>query len=84
MPKELLTCVCSSVEHQIIIRYDEDENEVYANIYLADLSIGKRIRNAIKYIFGYKSKYVDFEEFIFDKKDVSALENVLKHLKNVE
>ncbi len=84
MPKELLTCVCSSIEHQIIIRYDEDEKEVYANIYLSDLPIGKRILNAIKYIFGHKSKYGDFEEFIFDKRDIPALENVVTHLKKAD
>jgi len=82
MNKEILTCVCSSVEHQIIIRYETNENQVYANIYLADLPIWKRIANAVKYIFGYKSKYGDFEEFIFDKRDISALENIIMHLKN--
>ena len=84
MAKEILTCVCASVEHQIIIRYDEDDTQVYANIYLADLPILKRIINAVKYIFGYKSIYGDFEEFIFDKRDIPALENVINHLKNVE
>lgn len=84
MGKEILTCVCASVEHQIIIRYETDENQVYANIYLADLPIGKRILNAVKYIFGYKSKYGDFEEFIFDKRDIPALEKVVTHLKKVD
>jgi len=84
MNKEILTCVCSSAEHQIIIRYDTDENQVYANIYLTNLPIWKRIVNAVKYIFGYKSKYGDFEEFIFDKRDIPALEKVVEHLKNAE
>jgi hypothetical protein len=84
MGKEILTCVCSSVEHQIIIRYETAENQVYANSYLADLPLWKRIANAVKYIFGYKSKYGNIEEFIFDKRDIPVLENVVTHLKNVD
>lgn len=84
MEKEILTCVCSSVQHQIVIRYETDENQVYANIYLADLPIGKRILNAVKYIFGYKSKYGDFEEFIFDKRRYSSFRECSNTLKKVD
>lgn len=44
----------------------------------------RRIINAIKYIFGYRSRYGHFDEFIFQKKDAHKLVKIAKHLdKNV-
>lgn len=82
---ELFICRCDSTEHQLIFSYfDDDLNErfVYCNVNLIpEQNIWKRIKNGIKYIFGYKSKYGQFDEFIFKKEDVHKLEEIVKYLK---
>ena len=65
---DILICNCSSVEHQIVIRKDEEDNIVYCEIHLMKLSFLKRLWKGIKYILGYKCKYGNFEEFIFSKE----------------
>jgi hypothetical protein len=58
-----------------------DDNEVYVSIHLIpEYNIFKRIWNAIKYIFGYKCKYGQFDEFIFDKTDVKKLKKIIEYL----
>lgn len=83
--EELLVCQCSSMEHLITIVYWDDDKpkEVYVNIHLAhESNIFKRIINAVKYIFGHKSKYGDFDEFILRKEDADKLQEVVNYLKS--
>lgn len=88
MRSDLFLCQCSSSEHQIIFRWfenDLDDRYVYADIHLVpEYNIFKRIWYAIKYIFGYKSKYGAFEEFIFNPKDADKLQKIVDYLKNVQ
>jgi hypothetical protein len=68
MEEKILLCACSSAEHQIMINVDNDDPKdpiVYCTIHLAKLSFFERLVHGIKYIFGYRCKYGDFEEFIF-------------------
>lgn len=80
---ELFVCECSNVEHQLIFTYFDDEpGDVYMSVHLVpETSIWKRIKNAIKYIFGYKSKYGDFDEFIFKREDCEKLQKITNYLK---
>lgn len=84
--KDLLLCQCYSTEHQIIIFYDEDENNegkypvCYINIHLNKTSFWRRLLYGIKYIFGYRSKYGAFEEFIINPKDADKLQKVVNYL----
>jgi hypothetical protein len=82
---ELFICACNDVEHQIIMRYNADWNEVYASIHLVpEYNIFKRIWKAIKYIFGYKCRYGNFEEFVFKAEDADKLQNIVDYLKYSE
>ena len=81
---ELFICSCGNVEHQIILSYfdDEPEGEVYCTIHLKpERSILKRIKNAIRYIFGHRSIYGDFDELIFKSEDADKLQKVVDFLK---
>lgn len=81
---ELFICECSNVEHQLIFTYfdDETDGDVYMSVHLiSESNIWKRIKNAVKYIFGYRSKYGDFDEFIFRSKDLEKLQNITNYLK---
>ena len=66
MEEKLILCVCHSPEHQMIISYDEEDNLAYAEIHLNPDTFFKRIKNAVKYIFGHRSIYGDFDEMIID------------------
>ena len=82
--QETLICQCNSIEHQISFSWIEDkelEGEVYMEIHLAKLSFLDRLKHGIKYIFGYRCRYGDFDEVILKKEDVHKLEKVVEFLK---
>lgn len=83
MENELFICDCSSNEHQLIFSYDEDYKCVYVSIHLnPQYRWYRRLWYAIKYLFGYKCKYGNFEEFIFNPEDYPKLEKIATLLKN--
>jgi hypothetical protein len=77
----LLICDCSSLEHQIVFRYEVDDNMVFANIHLVKKSFFKRIVLGVKYIFGYSCKYGHFEEFILKREHAWRLIKIANDLK---
>lgn len=80
--EELLICECSSCEHQIIFRWDNDEHEVYMETHLANnKNFFVRLWHALKYAFGYRCRYGEFDEVILRKEDVDKLQKVVDHLK---
>lgn len=81
--KEILVCACHSVEHQVVISYDEEDNQAYISIHLVPLySFWKRFVHGIKYIFGYRCKYGDFDEFLFKEEHAEKLQELVEKLKN--
>lgn len=90
MNTELIICQCNSTDHQFIFLYDEDvdkdgkiiDRTVYIHTHLNTFGFWQRLKHGIKYIFGYKSRYGDFDEFIIKPEDVGKFENIVKFLKN--
>ena len=79
----LLLCDCSSDEHQLIVRWDDEDNEVYVSVHLANyMGFWKRLWHAMKYVFGYKSRYGAFDEVILRKEDADNLQKVVDHLRS--
>jgi len=71
-------CSCGSSEHTIRFILDKDENELYTEIYLNQWRpLWKRILVGIKYIFGYKCKYGEWDCWILNQDDVLRLKNML-------
>lgn len=83
MEQEFFICQCNNIEHQMVFRYfkDDDFGDVYVTIHLVPDSFWKRIKNAFKYIFGYKSKYGDFDEFILKPTDADRLQEIVNYLR---
>jgi len=79
---KLFICRCDSTEHQLIFSYLPDDKEVYVSVHLIPVIFWKRLINAIKYIFKHKSKYGDFEEFIFRSEDADKLQSVVNYLRS--
>ena len=78
---ELFICQCHNTEHQLIFSYFPDSDNVFVSVHLIPNRFLKRIWFAIKYIFGYRSRYGHFDEFVFNKADVNKLQKVVNHLK---
>jgi len=88
--KEVLICDCNSDEHQYLIYYSEDEfpdGQVIPTVYIHPhlityKSFWKRVVYGIKYIFGYRTKYGSWDEFIINPKDADKLQEIVNYLKN--
>lgn len=78
----IVECSCYSDEHLLLLHwFSDDKDEMYVSVHLKELSFWKRIKLAIKYIFGYKSKFGHFESFVWDREQVCKLErNIDKFL----
>ena len=82
----LLICSCNSTEHQMVF-YKSDATdwyppEVYVHVHLIRFSFWYRVKYGLKYIFGYKSRYGAWDEFIMDTSHIKVLEDIIKHLKD--
>jgi len=71
LKKEILRCSCHSKEHEIEFAYDDEF--FYAMIHLTPLPFWKRLINGIKYVFGHRCIYGDFDEMIFTDIEVKKL-----------
>lgn len=80
--QELLTCKCGDPSHQMVIGYNLDEyEEVYLSIHLVrEHNIFKRMWVALKYVFGRRSIYGDYDEIVLSEHDAPKLQRVVDHL----
>lgn len=70
-------CECYSDEHALKFTFDPDDGELYLSVFLQKRPFFKRLWAAIKYVFGYKSKYGDFESgTVFKPEDLEKLANL--------
>jgi hypothetical protein len=63
-----IVCACGHPEHQFDLTYwdwGDGDLDMFLTIHLAkDRNILRRIRYAIRYVFGYQSKYGAFDEVV--------------------
>ena len=83
---EIFICDCHSTEHQMVFLHETDEDfpMVYVHVNLNKKPFWERLKYGIKYIFGYKSRYGAFDEFIFSPDDAERLQSVVNYLKQPE
>lgn len=86
--KNTFECVCNSDEHQIIFRFFQDDctdGLLYCSVHLSpNRSFFKRILHAVRYIFGYRSKFGDFDEVLLDVDKVKELKELLDSFERVQ
>jgi hypothetical protein len=58
--------------------YDDELQQVYTEVHLVKYGFFARVKYALKYIFGYKSRFGAFDEFIFKPEDLKKLKEYLK------
>ena len=77
--KETIFCKCESYEHHLIFAHDEDSKEVYVAVNLIPhKNILKRLWTAIKYVFGHKSRFGQYDEFLLKPEDLKKIAEILK------
>lgn len=82
---QILVCACHSFEHQAKFTYDKEDKLVYVHIHLNNYdSFWKRLITGIKYIFGYSSRFGEWDEFIFKEEDQETLRKFLNDIKKEE
>ncbi len=67
--REVFICDCLSLEHQLSFWYDAEDDllYVYPKLYTYD-NFFKRLWTGIKYAFGYKSRFGEFDEILLNKE----------------
>jgi hypothetical protein len=85
----LLRCSCYDPEHIAILTYFEPKENgdfLYLSIHLCDYqNIFQRIWAGLKYIFGYKSKYGEYDELVLsDEAARSLIEYLTKFIDDKE
>ena len=84
--KEIIICECNSTDHQIVFLYSDDEYgdrkipTCYAHVHLSKRPFWDRLKYGIKYIFGYKSRFGAFDEFIFNPEDAMKIGDLAEYL----
>ena len=83
--EELFISECGDPSHQLIISADKETTEgpcAFISVHLnREHNIFKRIWYAIKYVFGARSIYGDFDEIIINPNDADRLQKVVDFLK---
>jgi hypothetical protein len=77
---EIFVCDCHSFEHQVKFMYDDEERVAYLYVHLTRATFWSRLIKGIKYIFGYSSKFGEWDEFVFQEKDQEELRKFLNKI----
>ena len=82
-------CQCSSSEHIITFKFDNNSKdwppELFGEIHLCQSNgFFKRLWHAVKFVFGYKSKYGNFDTFIFKPEDLPHLRNLFDEFEKAQ
>ena len=66
-----VTCACHSAEHNLQLAYydDADDWELFASVHLVSRGLLSRIWTAIRYVFGYRCRYGEWEELLIGTRD---------------
>lgn len=85
--RELFICECHSTEHQFLVCYlpgdDKYEyDELSLEVHLTPKhGFWKRLWGAIKYVFGYRSRYGNWDSVIINPDDIDKLHEILEYYK---
>jgi len=72
---EIIKCPCHSGEHTTEFAYDNDM--MYFHIRLKSVGFFKRIGKGLKYIFGYKCKYGEFDTVYIPESKLNDFQQLI-------
>jgi hypothetical protein len=74
-------CACHSPEHTLRLIWDDEDNEIYAEVHLHHYQhFLKRLWMAVKYVCGYTCRYGHWDCFIMRPTDAHRLKQMLNKL----
>lgn len=85
----LFVCQCCDIHHQLVLSYDSDpefNDSIIVHVHLSDVGFFKRLKYAVGYLFGQKSKfcYGAFSEVLLDKSTTKKLiDKLQEHYKTM-
>lgn len=62
MKRTLFLCRCGSLQHSFVVTADVDD--LFLEIHLSPLPFWHRLKNAVRYVFGRRCEWGDFEEIL--------------------
>ena len=71
MKRTLFICRCGSLEHIFVVTADEED--LFIEVHLSPLPFVERVKHAIQYLFGYRSRWGDFDEILLDPETALRL-----------
>ena len=78
--KEIFVCSCNSLEHQMLFWYEEEYNLFYTEVHLVThRNFFNRLWRGLKYAFGHRSRFGEWDEFLFDTEDLRKLKEFLNN-----
>ena len=77
MKSHWFECSCFTLEHSFRFTYDEEDNELYLDVFLTNAGWRSRLWQGVKYIFGHKSKYGQHASIIIQEKDLGRLQDLI-------
>ena len=81
MERKIFICQCQSLEHQVGFWYDEEDDYLYCEPHLkTHRNFFKRLWVALKYVFGFRSRYGHWDSTIFEKEDMKKLRDYLNKI----
>ena len=77
--QQFILCDCGHPEHQFIMTYwtDDEDKELMIDIHLTKKSLLERINYALRYIFGYQSRYGAFDEIVINRETALVMTGFL-------
>jgi hypothetical protein len=77
LSEEVFICECHSLEHMVAFWYDDFDKNVHLEVHLTNRGFFRRIWIGIKYIFGYKCRYGEWDSFIVKPNDAQKIKKWL-------
>ena len=77
-----ILCSCHTPEHMLLLNFNKEDQEIYLSYHLCSLPFWERLITGIKYIFGYRSKYGEYGEFIISKYNYKQFKTIIDFFEN--
>ena len=78
---EFFECACFSDEHTLKFTYIPGDDEIYTSVYLSQYrNVFQRVWEAVKYVFGHRSRYGHWDCFLLRREDAQRLKGLLERL----
>ncbi len=84
---DFVQCACYTNEHLVKVVYEPEENEICIEVHLHTWhSIFRRIWVGLKYVFGYKSRFGQWDTVIVRPGDYKRLADIFNraHMEHVK